>query len=236
MGLETLTGMRVKRGQELLRQGAPSDIVYRVVEGRLGLYRDTPAGRSKLYDIEQGAFAGATSVILGRPQIFTVMGEDVIALAKAYRSEDLEHAVQEDATAFPLLVSAILSEWLYLDRRLVDQQVASEGDAGARAASFTRVLGGLRDEIAQALQRVDDPALLRSVVQDMVKRTIDLAEEPSPRAIVESLLWLKVNVTKSAVLRTISSIAEPTERRTAMRDILSNLARATVELSDQVMT
>ncbi len=236
MGFETLVGMRVRQGQELLREGEDSSMVFRVMEGRLGVYRDTPSGRVKLYDLEEGGIAGATSVILKRKQIFTVSGDVMLSIAKAYRSEDLEKAVAEDETLFPLIVAALLNEWRFLDRRLIDLRVGSGADAEARGQVLAATLADLREDITQALGRVDDPMTLRGALVDLVKNVIEHAESPSSGAIVDDILRLKVNVTKAAVLRTIAGIKDGQERRAAMTEILTNLARATVELADQAAT
>ncbi|MFN7973599.1 MAG: hypothetical protein U0166_14820 [Acidobacteriota bacterium] len=235
MGFDTLVGMRVRSGQELLRQGEDSAMVFKVMEGRLGVYRETAEGRVKLYDIEDGGIAGATSVILKKNQIFTVLGEAIISVVKAYRSDDLEHAVAEDDSLFPLIVTAVLNEWRFLDRRLIDQHIAAEPDAESRSNVLGTILANLKEDIDQALQRVDDPKFLRTALQDFLKETFEIAERPTPGAVIENILWLKVNITKAAVLRTITSIVDPAERRSAMTEILTNLARATVELSDQVL-
>lgn len=235
MGFDTLTGMRVRSGQELLRQGEDSPMVYRLMEGRLAVHRETPEGRVKLYDLEDGGLAGATSVILHQKQLFTVTGDEMLSIVKAYRKEDLERAYIEDDSIFPLLVSAILNEWRGLDRRLFDRQVASEADPTARSHVIGGILGALREEIGQSIARLDDPVFLRAVLSDWLKHTIDYAEFPTPGDVIDSILWLKVNVTKAAVLRTIRSIDDPPERRAAMTEILTNLARATVELSDQLL-
>ncbi len=234
MTLDTLTGMRVRAGQTLLTEGENSPVVYRVLEGRLASFRRGPDGPVKLFELTKGGFAGATSVIANRRQAFSVQGADVISFVKAYRSEDLEQAYENDDTVFPMLVEAIIQEGTALDRRITDQRIAKAEDPFIRHDILAMQLATLREEIASALQRVNDPAIFRSALNDLLNATLELVEKPTTGAVLSAILKTKQRITKAALLRTASAIEEGAERRRAMTDILERLSAATLKLPEQL--
>ena len=62
----------LQQGEDLFRQGDPSDVIYMVDQGRLEVLRDTPGGVLQLGFIEQGEHVGEMGPLFGLRRSATV--------------------------------------------------------------------------------------------------------------------------------------------------------------------
>jgi CRP/FNR family cyclic AMP-dependent transcriptional regulator len=144
--LDTLAGSAfgrlLKRGQALVREGQPSDLLFVVVEGRLKVYVGSERGEHlSLAVVGAGEVIGLFGIVDGQPRLATIealedarlvciRGEDFHALLRS--SAGLSLAVAEELAFRIRDVTGSAADLVFLDlpRRLVKLLLATSGADG----------------------------------------------------------------------------------------------------------
>ena len=135
-------GRLLKRGQALVREGQPSDLLFVVVEGRLKVFVGSDRGEHlSLAVVGPGEVIGLFGIVDGHPRMATIealedarlvciRGEDFQALLRS--SAGLSLAVAEELAFRIRDVTGSAADLVFLDlpRRLVKLLLATSGPDG----------------------------------------------------------------------------------------------------------
>ncbi len=191
------THITLEAGETLCRQGDPSDAIYLVVEGRLGVYAQDPeSARLTLINyVGAGEILGELGTVTGHPRSATLIAEqrtdllsvptDVIrsllfqnpALAQVLMATTRSHLISTD-------ISRIQLEHTY---RQTQQQVAVLGEEKEQL----RALLQLREEMESML--VHDLKNPLNIIASAINLLEPMAAEVSDRSMFELLIDLMRN-------------------------------------------
>jgi signal transduction histidine kinase len=146
-------------GTVLVHQGAPSDGVYYLVTGRLGVFREEADTRYRLSDVEPGELAGEVGVTTGWRRTATVQVEEdarVIHVAEA----DFRRALTEA----PLLIEIVARQ---MGERLTDADEAriALGQSYQQATERVRRLSSEKEQLEELLRLREE--LANMIVHDL---------------------------------------------------------------------
>ncbi len=122
--LFALSGQRVsyEAGDVIFRQGEPSEALYIILEGTVGMTREQAAGKVHLAQISEGNMIGETGVLCGENRTATAEATSPVTVLLIDR-----HAFNEVARDVPQVSFAIARE---LARRLEDMNKQLSASTG----------------------------------------------------------------------------------------------------------
>lgn len=146
-------------GTVLVRQGSPSDGVYYLIAGRLGVYREEAEIVYRLSDIEPGELAGEVGVTTGWRRTATVQVEEdarVIHVPEA----DFRRALKET----PSLIDIVARQ---MGERLTDADEAriALGQSYQQAAKRVQTLSSEKEQLEELLRLREE--LAGMIVHDL---------------------------------------------------------------------
>jgi CRP-like cAMP-binding protein len=104
-------------GELLLRQGDPAEGVYVLLEGKADVFRETPAGRVRLAEVQHGTVVGEIGVLSGRPYSATIIASGTLVALQIEKNAFIE--ILNEVPAIALSIARELGRRLeHMNERL----------------------------------------------------------------------------------------------------------------------
>ncbi|MFN7975486.1 MAG: cyclic nucleotide-binding domain-containing protein [Acidobacteriota bacterium] len=225
----TVQGALWKPDTVVLKEGEKKDAVYWLETGRVAVSRRG----QKLYDLPAGAIVGAASVLLGEPQLFTVVSvAEPATFAKVYLAHDLQHVFTVNPQILVAVFAALETEASLIEKRLSEQSLAQITDAMRRADAWKEQASKIVAEIGDAAVAIAGHPAASTAGQQIAGGHVEL--DPSPGALSTILSERTLLRTLDFCQRTLA-ISEMGRRIATVREILKQKARAVAELSLKIV-
>jgi len=101
-------------GETLFQEGDPSDVVYRIVSGRIAIIKERPGGPLVLGRVREGEFLGEMGVVDDLPRSASAKAETPV-VADVFGAEDFLKLVSEDNTLALNLIRRLSARLRNLD-------------------------------------------------------------------------------------------------------------------------
>lgn len=218
-GPTTISLHPIPRGATVLTEGAPHRYLYRVEGGRVA----ARAKEADLFEVGPGAIFGATGIVLGAPQLFTVTGCDRgTSFAKKYPAADLAEFLMGNEPLFSSVHASIEMESVHVEKALIEKELLKDADEARREGRIQNALNGLAAEIAALsaeIALVDGSAMAGELLARGLSVTF-----PDMRAL---FLMMRERALLRALARgrEVHGIATGDARRSCMAEVLKASAR-----------
>ncbi|MFN7973593.1 MAG: hypothetical protein U0166_14790 [Acidobacteriota bacterium] len=144
-GPTTISLHPIPRGATVLTEGAPHRYLYRMEGGRVAVKR----GDADLFHLGAGAVMGAVGVVLGSPQLWSVVGSDKgTSFAKKYPAGDLKELLAGNEQLFVVTLASIEMECAHVEKALIEKELLKDDDEARRESRLGNALASLAADVA----------------------------------------------------------------------------------------
>lgn len=225
----TVQGALWKPTTVVLREGEKKDSVFWIETGRVAVMRRG----QKLFELPGGAIVGAASVLLGEPQLFTVMAvAEPATFAKVYLGHDLSHVFIVNPQILVAVYAALETEASLIERRLDEQDLAGSSDATRRTEIWKARVEKIVAEICDLAVTLAGHPAASFAGRQIAGGQAEI--EASPSVLGTILAERTLLRTLDFCQRTLA-IADVGRRVAAVREILRGKARTVADLSAKIV-